>query len=321
MRNWIATARTWSVPILLMTVSVGAAFALLSRWQGVPDLLWRSPATMGLLAIPMTAIILTGGIDLSVGSIVALSGVVLGLLYRDLELPVGVTVAGGVLTGTAAGTFNGLLVAMGIAPLVVTLATMALYAGLAMALVDGERITDLPNSLSWIGNQSPLGLPYSVWILLAIAGIYFVLVHHTWIGRALFAIGENRLAAQFAAVPVRRIETAMYVLSGSVAGLAAVLLTAENQSAIPDAGRGFELEAIACVVLGGTRVTGGYGSILRTMVGLVTLAHLQIALRRLSRMNLENFPISFDLDTRFIVIGCLVITVAVINERLAPRRR
>lgn len=315
--------RTWIVPTLLLAVSVGAAFALLSRWQGVPDLLWRSPATLGLLAIPMTAIILTGGIDLSVGSIVALSGIVLGLLYREVELPIWAAAAGGVFTGTAAGALNGILVAIGIAPLVVTLATMALYAGLAMALVDGERIPNLPDSLTWLGNQSPLGLPYSVWILLVLAAVFFVLVHHTWIGRAIYAIGENRLAAQFAAVPVRRIEASMYVLSGMVAGLAGVLLCAENASAIPDAGRGFELEAIACVILGGTRVTGGHGSIARTMLGLITLTHLNIALRRLSRMDLTEYrlPFTFDLDTRNIVLGCLVILVAVVNERLAARRR
>lgn len=319
----LAVVRTWSVPILLFGVSLS-----LATWLVRPDKLpeaWRQVADIGTLAIPMTAIILTGGIDLSVGSIVALSGIVLGLLYRDFHWPIWMAAGGCVLAGALLGGFNGGLVAIGVAPLVATLATMALYAGLAMALVNGERIKDLPDSFTWIGQKSLQGLPYSVWLLILLAVLYYVLVHHTWIGRTLFAIGENRLAAEFAAIPVRRIEALLYVLSGTAAGLVAVIETGWRASAIPDAAGGFELQAIACVVLGGTRVTGGFGSIGRTLLGLATLAHLQIGLRNLGYTQLVlpglEWHMSFDANAQKIVIGLLVIAVAVANERLTSRRR
>lgn len=315
--------RGWSVPLLLFAASFALAVSVVPP-NRLPEL-WRQPADIGVLALPMTAIVLTAGIDLSIGSIVALSGVVLGLLYRDWRWPIWAAALGGVGCGALAGGFNGALVALRAPPLVATLATMALYAGLAMALVDGERIKDLPDSFTWIGQQSFGGLPYSVWLLAILAIAYCILVHWTWMGRAVFAIGENRLAAEFAAVPVRRIEALLYALSGATAGLVAVTQTGLRASAIPDAARGFELQAIACVVLGGTRVTGGFGSIGRTLLGLATLAHLQIGLRNLGYKNLIwpglGWRVTLDVNAQLIVVGLLVIVVAVANERLASRSR
>ncbi len=319
----VAVFRAWSVPTTLFAGSLALAVSLVPAHR-LPEL-WRQPADIGTLAMAMTAIIMTAGIDLSVGSTVALAGIVLGLLYRDLSWPIWLAAVGAIAGGAAAGSANGLLVAAGIAPLVATLATMALYAGLAMALVNGERIKDLPDSFTWIGQQSLGGLPCSVWLLVGVAILYFVLVHHTWIGRSLFAIGENRLAAEFAAIPVRRIEFWLYVACGTVAGLVAVMQSALRASAIPDAARGFELQAIACVVLGGTRVTGGFGSIGRTLLGVGTLANLQIGLRNLGYRDLTvpglGWRLSFDANVQMIVIGVLVIAVAIANERLAAPRR
>ena len=287
--------------------------------------LWRTHADIGTLAIALTPIIITGGIDLSVGSIVALSGIVTGLAHRDLGLPMSLALFAGLATGASAGAINGLLVAQGIAPLVATLATMALFRGLAMGLVNGERIAPLPEELvNWVSTPQ-LGLPVQVYLLIAAAIFFWIFLHHTIWGRSVFAIGENRLAAEFAALPVRRREASLYVLSGLFAALVAVMQTASQNAAVPDAARSFELQAIACVVLGGTRVTGGFGSIGRTMLGLVTLAHLQIGLSLSSQRKWVipgwSQPVKLDAEMRLIIVGLLVILVAVINERRTAGRR
>jgi rhamnose transport system permease protein len=287
--------------------------------------LWRTHADIGTLAIALTPVIITGGIDLSVGSIVALSGIVMGLAHRDLGLPVSLAVFVGLITGAGAGSMNGLLVAGGIAPLVATLATMALFRGLAMGLVNGERIAPLPEELvNWVTTPW-LGLPVQVYLLIITSIFFWIFLHHTICGRSIFAIGENRLAAEFAAIPVRRREASLYVLTGLSAAMVAILQTASQNAAVPDAARSFELQAIACVVLGGTRVTGGFGSIGRTILGLVTLAHLQIGLSLSSQRKWIipgwSQPVKLDAETRQIIVGLLVILVAVINERRSASRR
>jgi rhamnose transport system permease protein len=311
------------IPWLLFAAAVG--LSLSSVEPGRLPGLWRLRADIGTLAIALTPIILTGGIDLSVGSMVALSGVTMGVVYRDLGWPMGLAVAAGIGAGGLAGLANGLLVSWGIAPLVATLATMALFRGLAMSLVNGERIAPLPDVLSDWGWASWWGLPVQVYLLLLVAGFFYILVHRTIWGRGIFAIGENRLAAEFAAVPVRRVEGGLYVLSGLVAGMVAIMQTAYQGAAVPDAARGFELQAIACVVLGGTRVTGGFGSLGRTMLGLATLAHLQIGLSLHSQREwmIPGFsrPVRLDADMQLVIIGLLVIFVAVVNERLSSTGR
>ncbi|MBY0586436.1 ABC transporter permease [bacterium] len=309
----------WGLFLLALTLTLSSVDP-----SQLPDL-WRLRADIGTLAIALTPIILTGGIDLSVGSMVALSGVVMGLVHRDLGWSIHAAVVSGIGTGLLAGGLNGLLVSSGISPLVATLATMALFRGLAMALVNGERIAPLPSELTDWGWASWWGLPTQIYLLVATALFFYVFVHHTIWGRSIFAMGENRLAATFAAVPVRRIEACLYVLSGLAAGLVAMMQTAYQAAAVPDAARGFELQAIACVVLGGTRVTGGFGSIARTILGLATLAHLQIGLSLNSQREWAipgwSKPFRLDAEAQLIIIGLLVILVAVVNERLSASRQ
>lgn len=265
-------------------------------------------AEVGTLAIVMTAIILTGGIDLSIGSTVALCGIVLGVLWQDVGLPIQVAVVGAIACGLVAGCFNGVLVNLGLSPLVATLATMAFYRGLAMTLARAERITGFPSELLELRQLS--GVPAQFWLLATIGVIGFVVVHHTRFGRWCFALGDNRIAARFAAVPVGRVELLLYAASGLVAGLVGVLHTIRDDAAVPDAMRGVELQAIACVVVGGTLITGGQGSIGRTVLGLAVVSSLDIGLRFLS----TRLPV-LTAECRLIVVGALVLLVAVWNER------
>ena len=230
----------------------------------------------------------------------------------------GTSMATGLLAGLAAGVTNGTLVVIGIAPLVVTLATMASFAGLAMALSRGERIAGLPEQFAALGQASWWGVPtqFMLFVLVGVAG--WCVVHHTRYGRYLYAIGENREAAKFAAVPVRMVQWSLYTASGAVAALVAVVYTARGGAVVPTAGAGLELPTIACVVVGGTRVTGGRGGIGRTLTGVAILSLLDIGLQFLSgdvRVPWSDVPWRFSANTRLLLIGLLVIGVAVWNER------
>jgi rhamnose transport system permease protein len=208
---------------------------------------------------------------------------------------------------------------------VTTLASMALYSGLAMALLEQSRITGFPPGFLALGNGSVAGLPSQVCLLLVAAASLAVLVHATRFGRYLFSLGDQRQSAEFAGVPVRKVERTLYALNGFLAGLVALWFTARRGAAVADAGQGLELQVIACVVLGGTRVTGGSGSIARTLLGLGILAHLEIGLRLWGNQMVSlpglDWQVPLTANARLILIGLLVILVALLNERLAPRQR
>jgi rhamnose transport system permease protein len=307
------------VPWVLLLFACLIVFSRLRHPSAVLPL-WRPWAEVGVLACGMTAIVLTGGIDLSVGSTIALGSVVLGLLWKQYGWPIELAAAAAVGVGLLAGAFNGTLIQLGIAPLVATLATMATYSGLALALSGGQRIAGLPEGFAWLGQGSAWGFPTQLWLFLLTWVLFAVFILHTRFGRYLYAIGENRTAAELAAVPVKRLEWGLYALSGLLAGIISVFVTARGGAAVPNAGSGLELQVIACVVLGGTRVTGGAGGPGRTLLGLAVLAHLEIGLRLLGASRLPipgtHLFLTLSAHTRLVIIGLLLIAVAVLNERL-----
>jgi ribose/xylose/arabinose/galactoside ABC-type transport system permease subunit len=254
------------------------------------------------LAIALTPIILTGGIDLSVGSITVLSSVVIGIVWRDMGLPIGVALVVGVLAGALAGLANGLLVTVGVMPLVATLATRELYRGLAWTMSGDDPVTRFPPELAGFWNTAVLGLPVSLWALAGLWLVCYIVVHHTWAGRMLFAIGDNERAARFAGVPVRSLQLVLYTWSGLVAGLCGLGLVLKYGAAKADAERSLELLAIACVVMGGARVTGGSAHLAGTLLGTVTVCTLLAGLSRIG---------SAWRDT---VSGSVLIAVALANE-------
>lgn len=321
-RLWLSLAGFFPWGLLAISIAL-VAVRLPNLAAALP--LWRPWAEVGVLALGMTAVLLAGGIDLSVGSIVTLSGMVLGLLWKHAGWPIEIAAIGCVATGALAGALNGVLVALGIAPLLATLATMALYSGLAMALSQGARIAEFPESFRVLGNGSLWGLPNQLLLLAGCSVIVGLLVHATRFGRSLYALGDNRQAAEFAAVPVRRVDGSLYALSGLLAGLVAVWFTSRRGAAVADAGAGLELQAIACVVLGGTRVTGGAGSVGRTLLGLGVLANLELGLRLWGNQRIAipgtSLGLILNANTRLIVVGVLLIMVAIFNERLSPNHR
>jgi ribose/xylose/arabinose/galactoside ABC-type transport system permease subunit len=308
------------LPGALLIVAAALVGSQASRPAAVLDM-WRPWGEIGALAAVMTAIILSGGIDRSVGSMIALASVCFGLAWQQgWPAPLACALVVGV--GFIAGGINGTLVVLGIAPLVATLATMALYAGLAMSLSQGQRVAGLDEQFTALGQGSWLGVPNQLTLFLLTIAAAWLVVHHTRFGRYLYAIGENPLAAEYAAVPVKKVEWTLYAASGTLAAVVALVYTARGGAAVPNAGAGIELQTIACVVLGGTRVTGGAGGVGRTLVGVSIMSLLDIGLQFISRRFVvpwSDVPWQINANSRLVIVGLLVIAVAIWNERTARR--
>lgn len=234
----------------------------------------RQVSINGVIAIGMTYVILSGGIDLSVGSILALSGTLsAGLLLAGLS-PV-LAVAAGLASGVAIGVLNGVLVAyMGMPSIIVTLATMGIARGLALLYTGGYPIDGLPDWFGLLGRGKLLGVPYPVLLMLVVFALAWVLLARTPFGRYVHAIGGNEDATRLSGVRVKRNKLMVYAISGLTAAIAGLVLASRLMSGQPSAGVSFELDAIAAVVIGGTPITGGRGSVIGTLIGALTLGVL-----------------------------------------------
>jgi rhamnose transport system permease protein len=227
--------------------------------------------TLALVALPMAMIVITAGIDLSVGSMTGLCAVVLGLTV-EAGFGIAAGVAAALITGTLAGLLNGVLIAwVRIHPLITTLATMAGYRGIALALTEGRTIQGFPTEFGeWI-QRDILGVPLPMWVFLIAATFAAVFLSQTAYGRYLYAIGHNETASLFSGIPVASIKLALYTLSGFTAGVGAVLLASRYEQAKADFATALELEVITAVVLGGVSIFGGRGNIVGVVLGLVLL--------------------------------------------------
>jgi rhamnose transport system permease protein len=227
---------------------------------------------IALLALPMTLIIISGGIDLSVGSTMALSSVVLGLLHQA-GAPMWLAIMAALTAGTAAGALNGLFVGrLRVHPLLVTLATLAAYRGLAEGISRGRPISGFPEGFLDLGAGTLLGLPIPLLLLILAAALAGLFASRSVWGSWIYAIGGNERAAAYCAIPVGRVKFALFTLSGTTAAMCAVVFAARRNTAKADVGSGIELEVITAVVLGGTSIFGGRGTILGTLLG-VALVH------------------------------------------------
>jgi rhamnose transport system permease protein len=252
--------------------AIGARFGTLDNSF---DIL-RHSVEIGLLALAMTPVILTGGIDLSVGSLLGLCAILFGKLWRDAGLdPV---LAGGctLVFGALAGGLNAALITgLRLPPLIVTLGTYSLFRGLAEAITRGaDTFTNFPASFLFLGQERWLGLPTQAWLFVVVATGIWVLVHRTTFGRSFRAIGFSPDGARYAGLPVPRRLAMVYILAGTIAALAAIIYTARLGQAKADAGMGYELFAITAVVLGGTSIFGGIGTVHGTLLGVAAIAVL-----------------------------------------------
>ena len=275
--------------LLMFLVAFAIVLSLLSdRFLTVPNLvnLLRQATINGILAVGMTIVILTGGIDLSVGSVLAISVVVTADLIKQGS-PIAVAMLAGLLAGGLLGYLNGLLVSLGkIPPFIATLGMMTFARGIALVYTNGKPITGFPPSFRVIGTASVAGIPIPVLIagLIFITGYLFL--SHTRFGTYIYAIGDNQVAARFAGIPTQRFVTAVYVAAGFLSALAGMILIARLDSAQPTIGKGYEFDAIAAVVVGGTSLSGGKGSLLGTILGVLIIAMLN---NGLNLLNVSSF--------------------------------
>jgi ribose transport system permease protein len=226
----------------------------------------RQTAVINIMALGMTVIIIAGGIDLSVGSILALAGL-LGAMTME-KYGIGWGMAAGMLVGMLCGFANGLMItSLRISPFIVTLGTMGIYRGFALIISKGLPVHEIPPSFSYLGEGTLLGVPFVLWILLLCAVVTHTMLEHTRHGRYAFSIGSNPDAAFYAGVPVKFHTTVVYAGAGLLTGLAGMIEVSRLMTGQPTGGQGYELTAIAAVVIGGGSLRGGEGSVLGTLVG------------------------------------------------------
>lgn len=263
-----------------------------------------------VIAVGMTFVILSAGIDLSVGSLVALSGVVMAnRLQADWPLPA--AISAGVFTSSLCGLLSGLLITRGkLPPFIATLGMMSVARGAALLFTDGRPISGFAEGLRWLSTGRILGVPLPIPLTILLYALASVVLNRTRFGRYVYAIGGNEEATRLSGVAVGFHKTVVYIVSGLTAGFASVLLTARLNSAQPIAGMNYELDAIAAVVIGGTSLTGGAGTLGGTLIGALTMGVL--------RNGLNLLGISSFLQQ--IVIG-MVIIVAVLVDSLVTSRR
>lgn len=271
-----------------------------------------STAVIGILAVGTTLVIITGGIDLSIGTGMTLSSVITGLLLTDAGMPLIVGVLGGVAMGALIGLVNGINVAvLGLPPFIATLAMMLVAQGLALVL-SGVR----PIYLSGVDGFSTIALgtiiprvPNAVLILFALALLFGVILTKTILGRMTYAIGSNEEATRLSGINTRRWLISIYALAGCATGLAGVVIAARLNSVQPQLGVGYELQAIAAVIIGGTSLLGGRGSILGTLIGALIMSVLINGLRIMAIQS----------EWQTVVVG-VVVLIAVFADNLRKRR-
>lgn len=227
----------------------------------------RQTAVINIMALGMTLIIITGGIDLSVGSAMGMAGFFGALAMQD-GLPILVGILIGILTGFVCGFVNGFMIkSLRIAPFIVTLGTLGIYRGITLIKSNGLPVHKLPPGFSFLGEGNLLGVPFVLWILLVCALLMHVVLEHTKLGRYAFSIGSNEHAAFYAGIPIGFHLTAVYAIGGMLTGLAGMIEASRLMTGQPTAGQGYELQAIAAVVIGGGSLRGGEGSVLGTLIG------------------------------------------------------
>lgn len=265
----------------------------------------RLVAEIGLVALPMTFVIVTGGIDLSVGSIMGLCAILLGYFWKNLGLPLEAAIGLSIAVGGLAGFVNGWFIArVGVPPLIQTLATLALYRGLAEGISQARSVRGYPEWFFGLGQGAVLGVPTQLWLLGVAIVVGGVALSKTTFGRTLYVIGNNETAGRFSGVPVERAKLLIYTLSGLAAGVAAWMFVSRVSTTRSDMGTGLELDVIAAVVLGGTSIFGGVGTIQGTVIGVVLI---QLLKNGLALTGVKG-------DATIVVIGVvLILSIMVAN--------
>lgn len=307
------SAWSWEVllvVLLLLTIILGNS---LSPYFLTPfnfSLMVESFVEIAILSLSMTLIIIAGEIDLSVASVLGLSSVMMGITW-NAGIPLWLDIVIALAVGSLAGLFNGLLVTrLGLPSLVVTLGTLALYRGLAYVILGSQAVSNFPSDYTNFGIGYIPGtlIPWTFLLFVLLALLCIVVLHRSWIGRQIYAIGNNKEAARFAGIRVNRVKLLLFVLSGLLAALAGIVLTARISSARADNALGFELYVVTVVLLGGINIFGGRGSLVGVILALFVIGGLRNALGL----------IDVSGDVQNIIVGALLV-FSVLGPNIAQR--
>jgi rhamnose transport system permease protein len=298
---------------LLFVVQIAATSFLVPGYFSLYGMLdvTRQFSEAGIVALGVTMVIVSGGIDISVGSLLALVSVTIGFGYQA-GLPLELAIAAGLAVGTLGGFFNGLMITtLRLHPLVVTLGTFALFRGIAFAVSDAGAVSSFP---SWFGlfGQSWIGgvMPSQLVVFAVLACLAALVLSRSIFGRYVYAIGNNELATRFSGINVDRVKLVVYTVTGFLVGIAGTIHTSRISTARGNAGYGLELIVIAMVVLGGTRITGGSGTIAGTIMGILILSYLQDGL----------IFAGVRSDVGLVVVGLCLVAGVFLNEFFRKER-
>jgi ribose transport system permease protein len=282
-KEWLIDQKSLIALILLITV-VSFLNANFFTVDNILNIL-RQTSVNAIIAVGMTLVILTAGIDLSVGSILALCGAFAATMV-GLEVPVMVAVPTSLIAGAVLGGLTGIIIAKGkVQAFIATLVTMTLLRGVTMVYTDGRPIstgfTDTADAFAWFGTGYLFGIPVPVWIMAVVFIAAWYMLNHTRFGRYVYALGGNESATRLSGINVDKVKIGVYAICGFLAALAGIIVASRLSSAQPTAGMGYELDAIAAVVVGGTSLAGGRGRIMGTLIGALIIGFLNNALNLL----------------------------------------
>lgn len=264
----------------------------------------RQTAVINIMALGMTIIIISGGIDLSVGAILAMGGI-LGTMAMEKGLPIPVGVLIGLAVGLVCGLLNGFLITrLKIAPFIVTLGTLGIFRGSTLLISNGLPVHNIPQAFAFLGEGNLLGVPFVLWLLILCAVAMHFILEHTRLGRYAFAIGSNGAAAVYAGIPVAVYTTAVYAIGGLLTGLAGMIEASRLMTGQPTAGNGYELQAIAAVVIGGGSLHGGEGSVVGTLIGAFIMGLLS---NGSDLLGISNY-------VQQVIIGAVIILAVTLDE-------
>lgn len=289
------------VVVCLLLTFTTSKFLTVSNWT----IIITQVSINALLAFGVTFVIITGGIDLSLGSIMAVTGVAAASLAHPDTYPVIVPIAIGLLAGISMGALNGLVITKSkVPPFIVTLGMMTIGRGLALILSKGRPVSNLSDSFNFIGGGNLAGIPFPIIVLIVTFVVCSVVLKKTILGRYIYAVGGNEQAAKASGIRVNKVKMAVYTICGGLAALAGILLTSRITTGQPNAGVGFELDAIAAAIIGGTSTSGGTGTMTGTLIGALLIGVIS---NGLDLLNVTSYY-------QQVVMGAIIIGAVVLDS-------
>ncbi len=302
----VINPQQWGVLLVLigLVIIIGISSPVFLSARNIRNVL-QQVSTLGVLSMGMTVLMISGGIDLSVGSAMSVVAVIVGKMLKDWGFSADISILVGLALGFGIGYMNGVLVSRTrVHPFILTLGTMTALQGVAIVITEGYPITDLGERFEVLGGGTIRGIPIIIIFFFIVMFFCYFLLQHTQLGRRAYAIGGNEKTAFLAGIKVKRYKVIFYAFCGLLTGLAALLLASRISSAIPTMGSGFELQSIGAVVIGGTPLSGGQGSVWGTLVGVLLLGVIA------NGLNLLHVEASWQ----YIVTGAIIVVAVIIHE-------